>query len=100
MLGSRFIPFTKASAIAGYYSYPCASPPKISFNWGGKDWTISSANLNLGQTESGSKDCVSSLAAQDLGLRTDVWLLGDASMKNVYTVFDFDKEAVGFAELA
>ncbi|KAJ7037164.1 hypothetical protein C8F04DRAFT_953138, partial [Mycena alexandri] len=56
--------------------------------------------LNLGQTESGSKDCVSSLAAQNLGLRTDVWLLGDEFMKNVYTVFDFDKEAVSFAELA
>ncbi|KAJ7700486.1 acid protease [Mycena rosella] len=84
----------------GYYSYPCASPPTISFNWGGKDWTISAANLNLGQTETGSEDCVSSLAAQDLGLGTDVWLLGDAFMKNVYTVFDFDQEAVGFAELA
>ncbi|KAJ7450831.1 acid protease [Mycena latifolia] len=84
----------------GYYSYPCASPPTISFNWGGKDWTISADNLNLGQTETGSTDCVASLAAQDLGLGTDVWLLGDAFMKNVYTVFDFDQEAVGFAELA
>ncbi|KAJ7766341.1 acid protease [Mycena maculata] len=84
----------------GYYSYPCASPPKISFTWGGKDWTISSDNLNLGTTESGSSDCVSSLAAQDLGLGTDVWLLGDAFMKNVYTVFDMDQEAVGFAKLA
>ncbi|KAJ7829548.1 acid protease [Mycena leptocephala] len=83
----------------GYYSYPCDSPPEISFNWGGSDWTISADNLNLGQTESGSSDCVSSLAAQDLGLGADVWLLGDAFMKNVYTVFDFDQEAVGFASL-
>jgi cathepsin D len=29
-----------------------------------------------------------------------VFLLGDAFMKNVYTVFDFDQEAVGFAKLA
>ncbi|KAJ6536359.1 acid protease [Mycena capillaripes] len=84
----------------GYYSYPCASPPTISFNWGGSDWAISADNLNLGQTETGSTDCVASLAAQDLGLGDDVWLLGDAFMKNVYTVFDFDQEAVGFAELA
>ncbi|KAJ7742596.1 acid protease [Mycena metata] len=84
----------------GYYSYPCDSPPEISFNWGGKDWTISADNLNLGTTESGSSDCVASLAAQDLGLGTDVWLLGDAFMKNQYTVFDFDQEAVGFAELS
>ncbi|KAJ7612329.1 acid protease [Mycena polygramma] len=84
----------------GYYSYPCDSPPKISFNWGGKDWTVSADALNLGTTESGSSDCVSSIAAQDLGLGTDVWLLGDAFIKNVYAVFDFDQEAVGFAELA
>ncbi|KAJ7067092.1 acid protease [Mycena amicta] len=81
-------------------SFPCDSPPEISFNWGGEDWTISSDNINLGTTEDGSSDCVSSLAAQDLGLGTDVWLLGDSFMKNVYTVFDVDQEAVGFAALA
>ncbi|KAF8189112.1 acid protease [Mycena galopus ATCC 62051] len=84
----------------GYYSYPCATPPTISFNWGGEDWAISADNLNLGQTETGSSDCVSALAAQDLGLGDNVFLLGDSFMKNVYTVFDFDQEAVGFAELA
>ncbi|KAJ7206535.1 acid protease [Mycena pura] len=84
----------------GFYSYPCATPPKISFSWGGQDWAISADNLNLGTTADGSSDCVASLAAQDLGLGTDVWLLGDAFMKNVYTVFDMDQEAVGFAQLA
>ncbi len=24
----------------GYYSFPCASPPSVSFSWGGKSWTI------------------------------------------------------------
>ncbi|KAF7306471.1 Acid protease [Mycena indigotica] len=84
----------------GFYSYPCNSPPQISFNWGGKDWTISSANINLGQTKAGSSDCVASLAAQDLGLGNGVWLLGDAFMKNVYSVFDVKQKAVGFAKLA
>jgi len=84
----------------GFYSYPCATPPNISFSWDGQDWAISAENLNLGTTEQGSSDCVASLAAQDLGLGTDVWLLGDAFMKNVYTVFDMDQEAVGFAQLA
>ncbi|KAF7316715.1 Acid protease [Mycena chlorophos] len=84
----------------GYYSFPCSSPPEISFNYGGKDWTISADNINLGQTESGSSSCVSALAAQDLGLGTDVWLLGDSFMKNQYTVFSVAKESVGFAELS
>ena len=25
----------------GYYSYPCNSPPSVSFSWGGKKWAIS-----------------------------------------------------------
>ncbi|KAJ7146082.1 acid protease [Mycena epipterygia] len=84
----------------GYYSFPCDSPPEISFNWGGADRVISAQNINLGTTEAGSSQCVGALAAQDLGLGNDVWLLGDSFMKNVYSAFDFEREAVGFAALA
>ena len=45
-------------------------------------------------------DVVGALAGQDLGLGDDVWLLGDSFMKNVYTAFSFDDNAVGFATLA
>ncbi|KAK7051797.1 acid protease [Favolaschia claudopus] len=83
----------------GYYSYPCNSPPTISFSWGGADWTIFPENINLGATAVGSTNCVASLAAMDLGLGKSVFLLGDAYMKNVYSVFNFDKAKVGFAEL-
>lgn len=41
-----------------------------------------------------------SLAGQDIGLGSNVWLLGDSFMKNVYTAFSFDKDSVGFAKLA
>ena len=27
----------------GYFSFPCNSVPNIAFNWGGRDWAISSA---------------------------------------------------------
>ncbi|PFH54875.1 hypothetical protein AMATHDRAFT_134385 [Amanita thiersii Skay4041] len=84
----------------GFYSFPCNSIPSVSFNWGGRKWAISSTNFNLGLTEEGSSDCVGAIAGQDLGLGKDVWLLGDSFMKNVYTVFDTDRNAVGFAALA
>ncbi|KAJ7171323.1 acid protease [Mycena filopes] len=84
----------------GFYSFPCSTPPKISFNWGGQDWAISTDSINLGQTATGSSSCVSALAAQDLGLGSTVWLIGDTFMSEVYTVFDVDQEAVGFAALA
>jgi cathepsin D len=56
--------------------------------------------MNLGPTEDGSSQCVGALAAQDLGLGSNVWLLGDSFMKNVYTAFNFDESAVGFASLS
>ena len=57
-------------------------------------------SFNLGETSTGSGKCVGALAGQDLGLGNNVWLLGDSFMKNVYTAFSFDDDAVGFAELA
>lgn len=84
----------------GFFSFPCNSPPAIAFNWGGQDWEISPENISLGETQSGSGQCVGALAAQDLGLGNGVWLLGDSFMKNVYTAFSFDDSAVGFAKLA
>jgi cathepsin D len=91
---------THAFFAAGFYSYFCHSPPTISFNWGWQDWTIFVDNLNLGTTEDDSSDCVTSLEAQDLGLGSNIFLLGDAFMKNVYVAFDFDQEAVGLVTLA
>ncbi|KAJ7183956.1 acid protease [Mycena filopes] len=84
----------------GYYSYPCATPPQLSFNYGGKDWTVSAANFNLGTTTLRSKDCVGALLSLDMPFGPNTCLLGDVFMRNVYTVFDVDREAVGFASLA
>ncbi|KAI0712498.1 acid protease [Earliella scabrosa] len=84
----------------GLYSYPCNSPPTVAFSWGGKSWSISANDLNLGRTQTGSSSCVGAISGGDLGLGNNVWLLGDTLMKNVYTVFSVDDNAVGFAELA
>ena len=54
-------------------------------------------SFNLGETESGSGQCVGAISGQDVGLGPNVWLLGDSFMKNVYTAFSFDQKAVGFA---
>ncbi|EMD41037.1 hypothetical protein CERSUDRAFT_111607 [Gelatoporia subvermispora B] len=85
---------------SGYYSYPCNSTPAVAFSWGGQQWPMTSANFNLGETAEGSGQCVGALAGQDLGLGSNVWLFGDSWMKNVYTAFSFDQNAVGFAQLA
>ena len=81
----------------GFFSFPCDSPPEIAFNWGRKDWAISSENVNLGETLPGSGQCIGALSA---GGNDGVWLLGDSFMRNMYTAFSFDDRAIGFAELA
>ncbi|KAI0693994.1 protease [Cerioporus squamosus] len=82
----------------GFYSFPCnAVPSNVAFSWGGKSWTISAANMNLGRVS--TTQCAGAIVGQDLGLGNNVWLVGDSFMKNVYSVFSFDKNAVGFASL-
>ncbi|KAI9068283.1 acid protease [Trametes sanguinea] len=82
----------------GFYSFPCTSvPSNVAFNWGGKTWTISAANFNFGKIN--ATQCVGAIAGQDLGLGANTWLLGDSFMKNVYSAFSFDSNAVGFATL-
>lgn len=44
--------------------------------------------------------CVGALVGQDMGLGEGVWLVGDSFMKNVYSVFSFEQNAVGFAALS
>ncbi|KAI0661329.1 acid protease [Cubamyces menziesii] len=82
----------------GFYSIPCSSvPSNVSFSWGGQQWAISAANFNFGRVS--STQCIGAIAGQDLGLGSNTWLLGDSFMKNVYTVFSFDQNSVGFAKL-
>ncbi|KAM6489785.1 acid protease [Amanita muscaria] len=83
----------------GLYSFPCNSEPSVSFSWGGKDWFISPSSFNLGETQTSTDQCVGALVGKDYGLGDNVWLLGDSFMKNVYTVFDFGSNTVGFAQL-
>ena len=58
------------------------------------------SSFNLGKVSRNSQYCVGALSGQDLGLGSNVWLLGDSFMKNVYTVFSFDQNNVGFATLS
>ncbi|RPD62661.1 protease [Lentinus tigrinus ALCF2SS1-7] len=83
----------------GFYTFPCDATSQVALSWGGKTWSISADNFNLGQVEEGSSDCVGAIVGSDLGFGDNVWLVGDTFMKNVYTVFSVDQNSVGFAQL-
>ncbi|KAI0675130.1 acid protease [Trametes maxima] len=81
----------------GIYTFPCASiPSNIAFNWGGKSWTLSAENFNLGAGTSAT-ECVGAILGKDMGVGG--WVVGDSFMKNVYTAFSLDSNSVGFATL-
>ncbi|KAJ3557272.1 hypothetical protein NM688_g1559 [Phlebia brevispora] len=75
-----------------FYYYPCTSNPGLGFNWGGKTWTVSETNFNLGTEALGSKYCAGPLAGMDIGSES-MWILGDSFAKNVYT-FSFDRKVL------
>ncbi|BGP29181.1 hypothetical protein JCM10296v2_000919 [Rhodotorula toruloides] len=82
----------------GYYTFPCASPPSITFSFGGstKAWPLQ--YLNLGRVSSGSTLCVGSIVGQDVGI--NAWIVGDSFLKSsVYTTFDMSSPPrVGFSQ--
>ncbi|KAH9910842.1 acid protease [Amylocystis lapponica] len=85
----------------GVYAFPCHDVPHVSFSWGGKEWNVSQDTFNLGTAnKDGSGGCIGALLGKDLGFGPGVWLLGDAFLENLYSVFSFGDKTVGFAELA
>jgi len=84
---------------SGYYTFPCNSPPSVTFTFAGVSYDVSSEYFSLGSTDSFGETCVGALAASD-GVPDDAWIVGDVFMRNVYTVFDEANSRVGFAKLA
>ncbi|KAG8735641.1 Type I transmembrane sorting receptor [Ceratobasidium sp. 428] len=83
----------------GFYTYDCASPPSVAFKFGDASFAMSPDTMTIGTTDDSKKTCVGAIMAAD-GVPNDAWIVGDAFMRNVYTVFDADNAQVGFAKLA
>ncbi|KZV73510.1 acid protease [Peniophora sp. CONT] len=89
--------------VNGFWGFPCATNVTATLAFGGRAWTIPADDINLGQAAEGI--CVGSIfdarRGVILGEGFPNWLIGDAFLKNVYTVYRAgDNPAVGFAELA
>jgi len=98
----------------GMYAFPCSTSVSASLSFGGTTWSINPADMNIGslggagETEmcaGGLFDVGSTEGGQGgnaAGSSSSIpaWIVGDVFLKNVYTVFQGNPPAVGFAQLA
>jgi cathepsin D len=79
----------------GNYAFPCSTDADIALVFGGTSFSISPKDY-VGSPLSGTSNlCQSNIVGQQIGGPTQ-WLSGDVFLKNVYTVFDFDNNQIGF----
>jgi cathepsin D len=88
---------TSEGQATGYYAYPCTTTVSISLTFGGTEFTMNSADFNGGQLGSGY--CLGAIFEIDLSTTGLDWVVGDAFLKNVFSVFEYEPARVGFANL-
>ncbi|CAE6487008.1 unnamed protein product [Rhizoctonia solani] len=79
----------------GYFTFPCANAPSVSFKFNGREFPVAAGDFSVGSLSRNSSICVGAIAILDTP--DNAWIVGDAFMKNVYTVFDASESRVGFA---
>ncbi|CAE7120687.1 unnamed protein product [Rhizoctonia solani] len=82
----------------GYFTFPCANAPSVSFGFNGREFPVAAQDFRLGTLSRNSSICVGAIGILDTP--DNAWVVGDAFMKNVYTVFDASESRIGFAGLA
>jgi hypothetical protein len=83
--------------LMGQYTIDCDKVkdiPDMTFTIDGKDYTLAGEKLAI-QT---SAMCLFAMSGMDFKEPGPKWILGDVFMRKYYTVFDYEKEQVGFAE--
>ncbi|RIB13035.1 aspartic peptidase domain-containing protein, partial [Gigaspora rosea] len=77
------------------YIIPCDTTAVVSLKFGGVDYKIPARDL-IWLPISGTQ-CISTIIPLELDNDPDSWLVGQAFIKNVYSVFDVKNKKVGFA---
>jgi cathepsin D len=84
-------------SLPGLWVYPCATGAvNVSFSFGGRAWSMDPKDFMFQQIS--RTQCIGAFIDLDLGGAGPTWIVGDAFLKNVYSVFRWDPPSVGFAQ--
>lgn len=82
----------------GNYAVPCDSNMTIELKFNGKKWPMSSKDFLGPELDNDDGFCSTNIQGMDIPNQSKQWILGDAFLKGVYSVFDMDNQKVGFAK--
>lgn len=84
----------------GYYEYPCSQSVNFTMQFGSVSYAISEADFNLGPFTTDFTYCTGGVFEQKLSSNSPIsWIVGATFLKNVYSVFQYNPAAIGFATL-
>ncbi|KDN48846.1 acid protease, partial [Tilletiaria anomala UBC 951] len=83
----------------GYYAYPCSSTIKLTFTFGGQHYSVNPLDFSAGAVDNAGSYCLGSVFGIDTGNSAPPYIIGDAFLKNVFSVYRANPPSVGFASL-
>lgn len=95
------IPSAQATSLQGqqgYWAIPCNADINVSLTFGGVSYAIPSESFNAGAVDSRGTTCLGAVFELEAGNSID-WVIGEAFLTGLYSVYRFDPPAVGFAQL-